>query len=110
MPAGLPAAGAALTAGLGSGNTGTSASEIAFGLRFFPGYVEVRESGVWKESWPIATGATHTVAVEGGAVKYFLNGTLKYTSAVAPSYPLLVDATIETVGGAVQNAVLSTTP
>ncbi|MDX6529064.1 MAG: hypothetical protein QOH41_1354, partial [Blastocatellia bacterium] len=32
------------------------------------------------------------VAVEGGVVKYRKNGTLVYTSTVAPTYPLLVDA------------------
>jgi hypothetical protein len=98
--------GATATVGLTTGNGGTSANDIKFALRFFPGYVEVRESGVWKESWTIAAGATHKVAVNGGAVKYFYNGALKYTSAVAPAYPLLVDATIETIGSAVQNALL----
>ena len=98
--------GATATVGLSTGNAGTSANDIKFGLRFFPGYVEVRESGVWKESWTITAGATHKVAVDGGVVKYFHNGTLKYTSAVAPTYPLLVDATIESVGSAVQNAVM----
>lgn len=98
--------GTAGTVGLSTGNAGTGANDIKFGLRFFPGYVEVRESGVWKESWTVAAGATHKVAVDGGTVKYFYNGTLKYTSTVAPAYPLLVDATIETLGSAVQNAVL----
>jgi hypothetical protein len=98
--------GTAGTIGLSTGNAGTSANDIKFGLRFFPGYVEVRESGVWKGSWTITAGATHKVAVASGVVKYFYNGALKHTSAVAPTYPLLVDATIETIGSAVQNAVL----
>jgi hypothetical protein len=95
------------TVGLSNGNPGTSGSEIKFGLRFFSGYVEVRESGVWKASWPIAAGDTHKVAVDGGAVKYFVNGTLKYTSTLVPSYPLLVDASLNAVGTAVQGAVMT---
>jgi hypothetical protein len=83
---------------------------MMFSLRFFPGYVEVRESGAWKDSWTIAAGDVHTIAVDGGAVKYLLNGTFKYQSAVAPAYPLLVDATLETVGSAVQSAVLTVGP
>ena len=100
--------GASLSVGLSHGNAGTSASEIAFGLRFFPGYVEVRESGVYKADWTLIAGAVHKVAVEGGVVKYFQNGALKYTSAVAPAYPLLVDATLDNVGNAVQAAVITT--
>ena len=99
--------GASATVGLSHGNAGTSASEIAYGLRFFPGYVEVRESGVYKADWTLIAGAVHKVAVEGGLVKYFQNGALKYTSAVAPTYPLLVDATLDTLGDAVQNAVIT---
>jgi hypothetical protein len=95
------------TVGLSTGNPGTSGKEIKFGLRFFPGYVEVRESGIWKASWNIAAADIHKVAVEGGAVKYFQNGTLKHTSAIAPTYPLLVDTSLNTVGGAVQDAVIA---
>jgi hypothetical protein len=68
--------------------------------------VEVRESGVYKSDFAIVPGAVYTVAVDGGAVKYFQNGTLKYTSAAAPSYPLLVDTSLYSVASAVQNAVL----
>ena len=44
------------------------------------------------------------------ATGFGTNGTLKYTSAVTPGFPLLVDATLETLGSAVQGAVLTTTP
>ena len=52
-------------------------------------------------------GSTYRIAVEAGAVKYYENGALKYTSALAPSYPLLVDTAILTVGASVQNAVVA---
>jgi hypothetical protein len=103
-------AGAVVSVGLTVGNPGTEANAMLFSLRFFPSYVEVRESGAWKDSWPIAAGDVHTIAVDGGAVKYLQNGTFKYQSALPPSYPLLVDATLETTGSAVQSAVLTVGP
>ena len=103
-------AGAVVSVGLTVGNPGTGANEMMFSLRFFPGYVEVRESGAWKDSWPVAAGDVHTIAVDGGVVKYLLDGTFKYQSALAPSYPLLVDTTLETMGSAVQGAVLTIGP
>jgi hypothetical protein len=98
--------GAQMTVGLSTGNPGTTGSEIKFGLRFFPGYVEVRESGVYKADFPIVPGAVYRIAVDGGAVKYFQGGTLKYTSTRIPAYPLLVDTGLFTAGSAVQNAIL----
>ena len=94
--------------GLSTGTPGTNANDITYGLRFFPSYVEVRENGVYKSDWPLVAGAVHKVAVVGGVVTYSQNGALKYTSAIAPTYPLLVDATLDDVGGAVQNAVITT--
>jgi hypothetical protein len=100
-------AGADGTAGLSSGNPGVTGAEIKFGLRSTGGYVEVRESGVYKSDWPIVAGAVYRVAVEGSVVKYYQNGMSKYTSAVAPTYPLLLDTSVNTMGGAVQNAVIA---
>jgi len=47
------------------------------------------------------------VAVEGGVVKYYRNGSLLYTSTVAPAYPLQVDTSLNTVGSAVYNVVIT---
>ena len=47
------------------------------------------------------------VAIEGGVVKYRKNGTLLYTSAVTPTYPLLVDAGLYINGTSHTNVVLS---
>ena len=103
--------GTAATVGLSNGNAGTSANEIKFGLRFYPGspgIVEVRESGVYKWDMYHVAGAVYKVAIESGKVKYYQNGTLKYTSAAVPTYPLVLDSTIDVVGSAVQNAVIAT--
>jgi hypothetical protein len=95
------------TVGLSIANTTVNANDITFGLRFSATYVEVRETGAWMNSWNVAAGDVHKVAVESGVVKYYQNGALKHTSTVAPTFPLFVDATLDTVGSAVQNAVLS---
>ena len=103
-------AGAFLAVGLGHGNPGTSGNEIDFALRFYPGLpgiVEVRESGAYKWDWLNVPGATHTIALEGGVVKYYQNGVLKYTSTVAPSLPLLLDTALGSAGSAVQNATVN---
>jgi hypothetical protein len=100
-------AGTWATVGLSTGNSGTSGNDITFGLRFTPDYVEVRESGVYKADWLQVAGAVHEVAVEGGVVTYYQNGVLKYTSALAPTSPLVVDATLDAIGNAVQNATIT---
>jgi hypothetical protein len=101
--------GTAATAGLSTGNTGTSPNEIRFGLRFYTnGIVEVRESGVYKVDFAHAAGAVYKVAVESGKVKYYQNGVLKYTSAAVPAYPLLLDSTIDVIGNSIQGAMIAT--
>jgi hypothetical protein len=101
--------GSQMTVGLSAGNGGTGAAEIKFGLRFYPGspgYVEVRESGAYKWDFAHVAGATYTIAVEAGVVKYYQNGALKYTSAAAPSFPLVVDSSLNAMGSSVQNAMI----
>jgi hypothetical protein len=57
-----------------------------------------------------APGDVFRIAVEGGTVKYYRNGTLIYTSTVAPSYPLVLDTALQAMGATVQNAVISNSP
>jgi hypothetical protein len=47
------------------------------------------------------------VSVEGGVVKYYRNATVVYTSTVPPTYPLLVDTSLNTSGGQIADVVLS---
>src|SRR5262249_7760608 len=103
--------GANVTVGLSDGTGGTDANQIKFGLRFYPGspgYVEVRESGVYRADWSLVTGAAHRVAVEARALKYYQGGALKFARTAAPTRPLLVGSTLTTTGSAVQNAVINT--
>jgi YD repeat-containing protein len=73
--------------------------------------VQVYEDGTKRGDFgAFATGDLLRVAVVGGAVKYSKNGTVFYTSAVAPTYPLLVDTALLTQGATIKNAVLYVQP
>ncbi|HEV2852254.1 MAG TPA: hypothetical protein VHC97_05560 [Thermoanaerobaculia bacterium] len=92
--------------GLSHGNTDTRAGDIDFAIRLGSGYAEVRENNVYRADTPLASGDRFKVAVEGGVVKYYKNGVLFYTSTVAPTYPLLVDASLLSAGSTVTNATI----
>jgi hypothetical protein len=80
--------------GLSTGNTGTAPAEIKCALRLQNGTAEVREAGVYKSEVSFEAGDVLAIAVVGGAVQYSKNGTVFYTSAARPGYPLLVDTTL----------------
>src|SRR5262249_1021524 len=72
--------------GLSRGNPGTTINEIAFCLLIWPGGgVNVRETGVYRTGLVMAAGDTLRISVTGGVVKYSRNGTVFYTSKVAPT-------------------------
>jgi RHS repeat-associated protein len=78
-----------------------------FGARWTDGNLYVWESGSSRGGvGPYTAGDVFRAAVESGVVKYRKNGTLLYTSAVAPNYPLLIDSTIYPQGGSIANAVI----
>lgn len=54
-----------------------------------------------------AIGDVLRVSVEGGAVKYYKNGALLYTSTVTPTYPLQADTSFFDANAAINNAVIS---
>jgi hypothetical protein len=93
--------------GLSSGNAGTSATEIRFALRLQGGRAEVRESGAYRSEIAFGAGDTLKVSVEGGQVKYSRNGTVFYTSAATPTYPLLVDTALYDLNATLSNASLT---
>ena len=96
--------------GLSHGNTNSSRTDIDFGIQMWhvapPGNLEVREKGVYKIGTTYVTGDVFRIAVESGVVKYYKNGTVFYTSAAAPAYPLLVDTALFRVNSTIANAVL----
>jgi hypothetical protein len=54
-----------------------------------------------------SVGDRFRVAIEGGVVNYYKNGELFYTSGVTPTYPLLVDTSLDTLGATIDNVVIS---
>jgi subtilisin family serine protease len=94
--------------GLSNGNTDSSYQDIDFGLDLAPGTIYVFEKGVNKGNFgSYATGDLLRVAVVGGVVRYSRNGTVFYTSAQAPTYPLLVDTWLYSLGATLNNAVVA---
>jgi hypothetical protein len=81
--------------GLNNGDTGPGIADIDFALALGSGSLAVYESGAFRGAvGTYAAGDKLRVAVEGGVVKYYKNGTVLYTSTVAPSYPLRMDTSL----------------
>jgi glucose/arabinose dehydrogenase/subtilisin family serine protease len=96
------------TAGLSNGNTDVSVADIDFAIHLNgASSAEVRENGIYKSDTPYRSGDVFRVAVVGTQVRYSRNGVVFYTSAKAPAYPLLVDASLGTVGATISNAMIS---
>jgi len=93
-------------AGLSSGNTNQSLSDIDFGIRLTAtGRINIVESGVTIGSFgAYRDGDLFEVRVVGGVVTYTKNGGLLYTSLVAPpSFPLVVDTSLRTPGATIED-------
>jgi YVTN family beta-propeller protein len=95
--------------GLSHGNTDTGWVDIDFAVVFWPsGVADVRENGLYRYAeTPYSPGDVFRIAVKSGIVKFYKNGTLFFTSARAPTYPLLVDTAFFTLGGTLRSVVLS---
>jgi RHS repeat-associated protein len=95
--------------GLGNGDSNQSYTDIEYAFKLGGGgNLDVWEAGNvigWVGTY--AAGDLLRVAVEGGVVKYRKNGTLLYTSTVAPTYPLLVDTSLYYNGSTLNNVVIS---
>ncbi len=93
--------------GLSHGNTGTSATEIQFGIRINRGVAEVRERGTYRSDTSIMAGDRLRVQVVAGRVSYARNGTVFYSSQASPTYPLLVDSSFNDIGATLSDGVLA---
>lgn len=107
----IPEPGKIVVAGLGRVNTVPESTSIDFGIRTGgPGGAgaAVYENGIYKTDIPHQlTTDIFRVAIEGGTVKYYHNGILYYTSLNVPVYPVIADAAIFNVNGAVSNSIIS---
>ena len=94
--------------GLSRGNTDLTYQDIDFALCACAAELRVYESGTLKGSFgSYTTGDKLRVSVVSGVVKYSRNGTVFYSSARAPVYPLLVDTALYSVGATLSGAVIS---
>jgi hypothetical protein len=97
--------------GLSNGNGGVDRADLDFAIYLrTDGLVSIYEFNVnvgppTPPSYSV--GDRFRVSVEGGVVKYRKNGTLIYTSAAAPTFPLLVDTSLWSPGATITSATLA---
>ena len=94
-------------AGLTQSFAVSNPATIAWGLRFQGNVVEVREGGNYRADTSFVPGDTFRVAVQSGVVSYAKNGSVFYTSTVAPAYPIVVAAALLNSNATVANAMIS---
>jgi hypothetical protein len=94
--------------GLSNGDVNYNANDIDYGLYLNGTQIRIYEKGVYRGAFGGYTvGDVLRVSVESGNVKYHRNGTLLYTSAVLPTYPLLVDTALYTKGAGLSAVAIS---
>ncbi|MFI4942836.1 MAG: Calx-beta domain-containing protein, partial [Burkholderiales bacterium] len=97
--------------GLSNGNSSNHHNDIDFALCLCASELRVYEAGVLRGTFgAFATGNLLRVAVAGATVTYSKNGVVFYTSTVAPTHPLLVDAALYSTGATLNNAVIGGGP
>jgi hypothetical protein len=103
-----PVVSARLYAGLGANATAnTDPAQIDFAFSFWPdGGWDVREKNLYKSEGRFVSGDVFRVAIVSGAVKYYKNGALVYSSASVPPYPLVFDTALLDAGATVSNATM----
>jgi RHS repeat-associated protein len=94
--------------GLGQFGTGYfTYSNIRYAIYLAANVLYTSEYGSLTNVGSYATGDKLRVAIENGAVKYYKNGTLLRTSAVAPAYPLYVNVAVYQNGSTLTGAIFN---
>ncbi len=97
--------------GLSKGNTNQNYKDIEFDIQLINGKVFVIEgSRIRGEFGPYAVGDLFRVEANNDVVTYRHNGTLLFTSAATPAYPLLADAALFQPGATLVNVELTPIP
>jgi len=97
-----------LTVGLSHDNPDTGSAAIDFGIKVWaPNSVYVIENGRPVANEAFASTSVFRIAVESGVVSYSRDGRVFYTSTVAPTFPLMVDTSLQTLGAAAWDVVIS---
>jgi hypothetical protein len=93
--------------GLSHSPAGTDFYAIDFAIKLTEiGVAEIRENNSYQGETTYSGSDVFRIAIEGGAVKYYKNGAVIYTSGRAPSYPLRVDSVFINLSGSVNNALI----
>jgi large repetitive protein len=107
-----PGSGFRLYAGLGSNATSnTDPALIDFAFSFWPdGGWDVRERNVYRTEGRFVAGDVFRIAVVSGAVTYYQNGALVYTSLLQPAPILVLDTSLISDGAALLSAFTTAAP
>jgi hypothetical protein len=85
--------------GLSHVDSGPSDLTVDFAFKVVAGSWSVLESGTVKASGAgLVDTDSFTINVTSGVVTYLINGSLVYTSLIAPTFPLYFDSSISSVG------------
>ena len=95
-------------AGLTNVNAGIGSLNLNYAIRLQSGDAAAYEDGAYKADVSFTSGDVFRVAVSAGVVSYYKNGTVFYTSAIAPTYPLQGSAVICNLNGTISNTVMKT--
>lgn len=95
--------------GLSTGDTDTAYGDINFALYSNGGdLLYIYENGSFMGGgWALTNGDILRVEVAAGIVKYRQNGVLRWTSTQQPTYPLLVDSSLGSMGSTFANVNIS---
>ncbi|HEY7195240.1 MAG TPA: hypothetical protein VH439_15970, partial [Gemmatimonadales bacterium] len=95
-------------AGLSDGDVDQGWQDIAYGIELHNDTtIEIIESGTSRGTFgSYAVGDRFRVEVVSGVVTYAQNGSVFYTSTLAPSYPMVVDTALYSVGATLTDVVL----
>jgi hypothetical protein len=77
---------------------------MPWSLRVANGYVEVRESGTYRQDTSVTVGDVLRISVSGSQVSYAKNGTVFYTSTVTASSSLAVYARLNNLNATIASA------
>jgi hypothetical protein len=93
--------------GLTDETAGINPDRFAYAIRLQAGRAEVREHGVYRADVTFTRGDVFRIAVESGAASYAKNGVAFYRSRVAPSFPLVVSASLLGRDSSITNVVIA---
>jgi hypothetical protein len=95
--------------GLSQASTSNSYTDIQYAVYLrSDGIAEIYESGIARFNLgAYAVGDQFRIAVEGGVVKYYRNGNLVYISTQVPTLPMIVDVSLQNVGGSISDLKIS---